>query len=106
MDQSVKEEGKTMAIIAYVTIIGTIIAWFSNRDKNNEFVKFHVGQAVRIFILAIILNIIVTILITITGIGLLSYIGYIPFILWILGIINAMNLKDEPLPIIGTIGGK
>lgn len=105
MEQSVKEEGKTMAIIAYVTLIGLAIAWFMNRDKNNEFVKFHIGQSVRIVILGILINIIVRVLISVTGIGVLSFLGFIPLVLWILGIINAINLKDEPIPVIGTIGG-
>lgn len=105
MEQSVKEEGKTMAIISYITVIGLIIAYFMNNSKNNEFAKFHIGQSLRIFILSIILNVVVRILISVTGIGLLSFIGWIPLILIILGIINAMNLKAEPLPVIGTIGG-
>ncbi|MFS4491606.1 DUF4870 domain-containing protein [Maribacter sp. 2308TA10-17] len=105
MEQSVKEEGKTMAIIAYVTVIGLIIAWFMNKDKDNAFAKFHIGQSLRIFILGIVISVAVTILVSITGLGVLSYISYIPLILIVLGIINAMNLKDEPLPVIGTIGG-
>ena len=105
MEQAVIEEGKTMAIIAYCTLIGLIYAWYKNKDENNAFVKFHIGQSVRVLILGIALSIVMQILITVTGIGFLGYLGYIPFVLWILGIMNAMNLKEEPLPIIGTIGG-
>jgi len=104
MEQSVKEEGKTMAIIAYVTIIGLIIAFFMNNSKNNEFAKFHIGQSVRISILAIANSVIgqflpgmLSIVSTIISIGVL--------VLWVLGLINAINLKDEPVPLIGTIGG-
>ena len=106
MEESVKEEGKTMAIISYVTVIGLIVAYFMNKDKNNEFVNFHIGQSLRIFILGIIISIGVSVLVSITGIGALSYLSWVPFILIVLGIMNAMNLKDEPLPVIGTIGGK
>jgi len=105
MEQSVKEEGKTMAIIAYITLIGLAIAWFMNRDKNNEFAKFHIGQSVRIVVLGIAINIIVRILMSVTGIGMLSFLSFIPVVLWVIGLINAINLKDEPIPIIGTIGG-
>lgn len=106
MEDSVKEEGKTMAIISYVTVIGLIIAYFMNKDKNNEFVNFHIGQSLRVFILGIIISIGVNVLVSITGIGALSYLSIIPFVLIVLGIMNAVNLKDEPLPVIGTIGGK
>ena len=106
MDQTTKEAGKTMAIISYVTLIGTLIAYFSNQgDKKNEFVTFHVGQAVRIWILWIILTVVVNILVFVTSIGMLAYLGYIPLILAILGAMNANNLKAEPVPVIGTIGG-
>lgn len=106
MEQSTVDEGKTMAIIAYVTVIGLIVAYFMNNSKNNEFAKFHIGQSLRIFILGIIIAIVVNILVSITGIGILSYLSYIPLVLIILGIMNAVNGKAEPLPIIGTIGGK
>lgn len=106
MDQSTKEAGKTMAIISYITFIGLLIAYFSNQgDKKNEFVSFHIAQSLRIVILGIAIYIIVTILIMITGIGVLSYLTYIPLILMVLGAINASNLKEEKLPVIGTIGG-
>ena len=106
MEQSTIDEGKTMAIIAYVTVIGLIIAYFMNKDKNNEFAKFHIGQSLRIFILGIIISIVVTILVMVTGLAVLSYLSYIPLILIVLGIMNAVNAKAEPLPVIGTIGAK
>ena len=34
------EEGKTAAIVAYLTIIGTIIAYFMNSDSKNTFAAF------------------------------------------------------------------
>ncbi|MCR1025956.1 DUF4870 domain-containing protein [Cellulophaga baltica] len=106
MDQTTKEAGKTMAIISYVTLIGTIIAYFSNQgDKKNEFVSFHIGQAVRIWILLFVLTIVVNILVFVTSIGALGYLSYIPFVLAVLGAINANSLKAEPVPVIGTIGG-
>lgn len=106
MDEQTTEEGKTIAIISYLTIIGLIVAYFMNKDKSNAFAKFHIGQSLRIAILAIIISIIVNILVRITGLGMLSYLSFIPLVLWILGIMNAMNKKATPLPIIGTIGGK
>ncbi|MFD2550811.1 hypothetical protein ACFSQP_03175 [Bizionia sediminis] len=37
-------DGKTMAIVAYLTIIGTIIAIIMNSDKKNPFTSFHAKQ--------------------------------------------------------------
>ncbi|WP_291871314.1 DUF4870 domain-containing protein [Maribacter sp.] len=105
MDQSTKEQGKTMAIVSYITVIGLLIAYFSTRgDKENEFVTFHIGQSLRIFILGVIISVSVGILVSVTGIALLSYLSYIPLVLMVLGAMNANNLKDEKLPVIGNIG--
>ncbi|WP_298503391.1 DUF4870 domain-containing protein [uncultured Maribacter sp.] len=105
MDQSTKEQGKTMAIVSYITVIGLLIAYFSTRgDKENEFVTFHIGQSFRIFILGIVISISVGVLVSITGLSILSYLSYAPLVLMILGAMNANNLKEEKLPIIGNIG--
>jgi len=103
MSQQTKEDGKTIAIIAYITIIGLIIAFIMNSSKNNSFAKFHIGQSFRIAILGIANSILgamlpssLSLVTTIIGLGVL--------VLWILGLVNAINLKEEPVPIIGTIG--
>ena len=36
---------KTSAIISYITIVGTIIAYFMNMEEKNEFASFHIRQA-------------------------------------------------------------
>jgi uncharacterized membrane protein len=103
MEESVKEEGKTIAIIAYITVFGLIIAYFMNNDKKNAFANFHIGQSFRISILAIANSVLgmflpgsLAIVSTIISLGVL--------VLWILGLVNAINLKDKPVPLIGTIG--
>ncbi len=104
MDQQTKEEGKTMAIISYITIIGLIIAFIMNNDKKNEFAKFHIGQSLRISILAVANSVIGMFLPS--GLSIISTIISIAvLVFWILGLVNAINLKDKPVPVIGTIGG-
>lgn len=103
MTLQTKEDGKTIAIISYITLIGLLIAYLMNNDKKNEFAKFHIGQAVRVailgvanYILGFFLPFSLAILSTIIGLGVLA--------LAIMGIINAVNLQEKKLPIIGTIG--
>lgn len=103
MDQTTIDEGKTIAIICYITIIGLIIAYILNNSKNNPFAKFHIEQSVRIvllgfanFLLAWVLPYSLNVITTIISIGI--------FVLIILGIVNAVNGKTTPLPVIGTIG--
>ncbi len=104
MDQSTIEEGKTMAIISYITLIGTLIAFIMNNGKQNEFAKFHIGQALRAWLAGIVIGIIAGILIGITGIGLLGYLRYAGMVLAIMGLLNAINGKVEKIPLVGDIG--
>jgi len=101
MEQNTINEGKTMAIIAYVTVIGTIIAYFMNKDKNNAFAAFHIKQGWRLFIFGIIIWALSFILIMVTQMTSIGYLGYISWIFVILGIMNASGGKDQKLPIIG-----
>lgn len=105
MDQSTIDEGKTMAIISYITLIGTLVAYLMNNDKKNEFAKFHIGQALRAWLTGIVVSIIASVLVMVTGVGILSYLGYTGLVLAILGLINAMNGKMEKIPLVGDIGG-
>lgn len=54
MEQNTVEEGKTIAIISYITWIGTIIAFIMNNDKKNPFASFHIRQMVGLSILSIV----------------------------------------------------
>ena len=49
MDTSDKQNNA--AVIAYITLIGTVIAIFMNQEENKtEFASFHIRQALGIFI--------------------------------------------------------
>ena len=103
MDQAKVSEGKTAAIISYITFIGLLIAYIMNSSKQNAFTQFHIGQSVRIVFLSIANSILgwflpnsLGIVTTIIGLGIL--------VLVILGIVNAINGEAKPLPIIGTLG--
>ncbi len=105
MDQSTIDEGKTIAIISYVTLIGTLIAYLMNNDKKNEFAKFHIGQALRAWLAGIVITIAAGILAAITNIGALSYLQYVGVVLAVIGLVNAMNGEVKKIPLVGDIGG-
>ncbi len=92
-------DGKNIAIIAYLTIIGLIIAFVLNNEKRNDFATYHIRQSLGIFL-------------TLFVSGILSYIPFIGWIisvaafflmiiLWIIGIINAANGNKKPVPLLG-----
>ncbi|WP_458627626.1 DUF4870 domain-containing protein [Winogradskyella sp. PC D3.3] len=98
--KTTSSEGKTIAIIAYLTIIGLIIAFVMNNDKKDDFAKYHITQSLGLAITGLALGIIGLVpiigwLINIIGIFILLY-------MWIMGFINAINEKEKPVPLLGT----
>lgn len=93
---------KTLSIVAYITFIGWLIAYFSGKDQADSHVKYHLRQAFGLFVFSVVLSIILNIIMYTTGIYFIGYLGLITPILLILGIINASNGVQKPLPIIGN----
>ncbi|NDI99138.1 hypothetical protein GWA97_08640 [Flavobacterium sp. LaA7.5] len=93
------EEGKTMAIVSYITIFGTIIAMVMNSEKKNYFTSFHIRQA---------LGVILTFFILGYPVGLFDswmvssafYIFF--FILWIYGFLGAVQGQMNLIPVLGS----
>lgn len=92
-------EGKTIAIIAYITIIGLIIAFIMNNDKKNSFASFHIRQVLGMALTGLALSVLNVI--PILG-WLISIFGTIlVIILWIMGLISALNGEEKPVPLLG-----
>ncbi len=54
MQNNTKNNG--LAIVAYITLIGTLIAFFLNREERNPLVSFHVRQALGLWLLQMLLG--------------------------------------------------
>lgn len=97
-DQTVKE-GKTAAIIGYLTIVGTLIAIFMNQEPKNTFARFHIRQAFGInaayLTVAAILNYFQNIN---------AYYAFWIFfsILAFYGLFGAFQGKLNPIPVVGV----
>lgn len=86
------EDGKTIAIISYVTLIGWVVALVMNNDKKNTFAKFHIRQSLLLMLVGLVLSFIPII-------GWLANIGVL--VLWVMALISAINGQEKELPIIG-----
>lgn len=93
------EKNKMWAVVAYLTIIGFIIALVSE-GKDSPFVKFHLNQSLCLLIAAIA-NIIVA-SIPILGWIIAPIIGIVILVFVIMGIINAAGGQMKRLPLIGN----
>lgn len=90
------ENNKAMGIVAYIIFFIPLIA-----AKDSPFAMYHANQGLTLFLTGVAMNVI--------G-GLIPFIGWfliVPLgnllilVLAILGIVNALNGKEQPLPIIG-----
>jgi len=89
---------KVTGIIAYITLIGWLVAFLAG-DK--EGAKFHLNQALVLFIVSLIGSVIG--IIPLIG-GIISFvISIFVVVCWIIGIVNAIKEQEKELPLIGSI---
>lgn len=97
--QNSVEEGKTIAIVSHLSIIGTIIAIVMNNDKKNSFASFHIRQTLGIFLLFFALG---------YPVGLFddwmisSSLYIFIFILWAYSFISALQGQTNLIPFLGS----
>ena len=92
------DNGKQIAIIAYLTIIGTIIAILMNSDNKKELASFHIRQALGIFLSFFLLGYFVS---SFDNWGVTSGFYVFIFILWIFGFLGAIQNEKRVVPLVG-----
>ncbi|MDC6363466.1 MULTISPECIES: hypothetical protein [Flavobacteriaceae] len=92
------KSGKTTAIVAYITLVGCLIAMSMNMEPRNAYARFHIRQAFGIHLLfhamAIVLSFSQIVSLTLPLYGLY-------LVLLVYGLAQASSGKKSPLPIIG-----
>jgi len=99
-DVEVNQEHKTIGVIAYLTIIGLIVAFVMNNSNKSEFGSYHIKQSVGLMLSGLALGLV----------GLIPILGWIVNILgifvllymWVMGLVNAINEREKPVPILGA----
>ncbi len=93
-------QGKTTAIVAYLSIIGTIIAYFMNLDPKDRFASFHIRQAFGINITFYLLGA----LMGMVDNGFIVGAFYVCFfVLWLYGLIAAIKGETNEIPVLGPL---
>lgn len=91
-------DGKTTAILSYLTIIGTLIAYFMNVEKKNRFAGFHLRQALGLWLTYAVIGLLVS-----QFDSWFASIGFYIFfaVLFIYGFGNAISGIAQTVPILG-----
>ena len=95
---SIASEGKTAAVVAYLTIVGTIIAYFLNNENKNPFASFHIRQALGVHITFYMLGIIVS---WFDSWWISGPFYRLILVLWGYGLIGAIQGEENEIPGLG-----
>ena len=89
----VLEDGKNVAIIAHITLIGCIIAIVMNSSNKTEYGSFYVRQVLGIMLLGFVCSIV----------PVVNFIAWIlPVAMWIMSLIGALSGEKKPVFLLGN----
>ncbi len=89
--KEVLSDGKTIAIVAHLTIIGFIIALVMNSSNRTDLGSFYIRQTLGIFLVSLVWFI--------PLIGWIAGIGV--FILWLVSLVGALGGSKKPVFLLG-----
>jgi uncharacterized membrane protein len=92
------QQGKTLAMVSYLTFVGLIIAIILNLEKKNPFTYFHIRQMLGLIIMLIVSNV--------TEKYIDSWLGtsfwIITFLCWLFGLYYAFKGEYKEIPYLGN----
>jgi len=89
----ISKHGKNVAIIAYFTLIGWIIALIMFGQKPTRLAAFHLRQSLGLFLTGVVLSFI----------PLIGWALVFPLlVLWVVGLVQACEGEAKPLPFVGN----
>ena len=94
-------EDKVVAIVAYLTLIGFLVAIIIHMNKKTKLGAYHLRQ-----MLGFMLSwfaVIILIIIPIIGWILIPVFYICMIVLWIMGLIAAINGQMKPMPVVGPM---
>jgi uncharacterized membrane protein len=109
-DVGQNHEGKTAAIISYLTIFGWVIAYFGfHRNHKTALGSYQLRQTLLFYICYIVIRYGLSFILgplwvsdgVISLYYLLRLVEFIFLIMWIIGFIGAINGQRKPIPFIG-----
>ncbi|MGV6830414.1 MAG: YtxH domain-containing protein [bacterium] len=91
--KEVLSDGKNVAIIAHITLIGWIIAIVMNSSNKNEFSSFYIRQVLGIFLLLFVCSFI-------PFVNLVAWL--VALVMWIMSLIGAIGGEKKEVFLLGS----
>ncbi|MDA0176686.1 hypothetical protein C7H62_2535 [Mesoflavibacter sp. HG96] len=99
MTNNPQEENKTLAVVSYLTIIGSVIAIIMNNEKKSQFIAFHNRQGLGLCLMYMIIGYFISQFDN-WQISTAFWVGM--GLLFFYGIISAINGKMQTVPLVGA----
>lgn len=94
-------EDKTVAIVAYLTLIGFLVAIIIHSNKKTKLGAFHLRQMLGFILTSF--AVIVLIVIPIIGWILIPVFYLFMLVCWVMGLVAAINGQMKPMPVVGPL---
>jgi len=98
-------EDKMIAILAYLTLIGFIVAIILQMNKKTKLGAFHLRQMLGLMLTGVAVGVCNFILVFIPILGHLCILALMLalLVLWVMGLIAAVNGEMKPMPVVGPL---
>jgi uncharacterized membrane protein len=102
---SAANNGKTVAIVSYITIIGWIVALIIHHSNKTSLGAYHLRQMLGLMILIVVIRIFRYLLFMMPLMGWAVSLGLNLgiLVLWIFGLVNAAKGQEKPIPLVGVL---
>ena len=101
--RNISKDGKLAAIIAHLTFIGPIIAWFINQEEKDPFGSFYIKQSTGIFIMFLLISALFPLVPDFMFIPTLAGFYLFIFVLWIYSFSGAVSNEYKLIPVVGAL---
>jgi ElaB/YqjD/DUF883 family membrane-anchored ribosome-binding protein len=91
--KDVFSDGKNVAIIAHITILGWLIAVFMNSSNKTELGSFYIRQYLGIMLLGLVCSVIPVV-------NIVAWI--VPLVMWVMSLIGSLSGQKKPVFLLGN----
>lgn len=92
------QKGKQIAIIAHLTFVGMLIAFFMNLDEQDHYARFYIRQMFGLVLLLIVAQVTTAYINNFIG----STLWTLSFLGWVYSGIMAFTNEEKPVPLLGN----